>query len=124
LSTNENLFADKRDKFIRKISSNDSKNSNRNNKKESIDVNEKSVLMNNENSSTTSTTFSQIEIDEDVAKDLNILIDSTKDENLNESIDATIKCVIKFWNVFIYWLMNYIQFHEARQFNRDRTSSW
>ncbi len=102
LLINENLFADKRDKLTQEIFSNDSKNSNKSDKKELINVNEKSVLMNNENSSTTSIIFSQIEIDEDVAKDLNILIDSTKDENLNESIDATIKCVIKFWNVFIY----------------------
>ncbi len=96
MSINENLFVNKRDKLTREISSNDSKNSNKDDKKESIDVNEESVLMNNENSSTTSTIFSQIKIDEDVTKNLNILIDLIKDENLNELIDATIKCVIKF----------------------------
>jgi hypothetical protein len=96
LLINENLFADKRDKLTQEIFSNDSKNSNKSDKKELINVNEKSVLMNNENSSTTSIIFSQIEIDEDVTKNLNILIDLIKDENLNELIDATIKCVIKF----------------------------
>jgi hypothetical protein len=36
---------------------------------------------------------------------LNILINSTKNENLNELIDATIQCVIKCWKNFISWLM-------------------
>jgi hypothetical protein len=107
-SINENLFAKKRDKTAEEASSNDSKNLNSDNRKKSIDVNDEDVRANNENSSKISITVFQIKIDEDVAKDLNILIDSTKNENLNESIDATIKCVIKCWKNwknFISWLM-------------------
>ncbi len=104
-SINENLFADKRDKTAEEASSNDSKNLNNDDKEKSIDVNDEDVRTNNENSSKISIIVSQIKIDENVAKDLNILIDSTKNENLNESIDATIKCVIKCWKNFISWLM-------------------
>jgi hypothetical protein len=100
-SINENLFADKRDKTAEEASSNDSKNLNSDDKKKSIDVNDENVRANNENSSKISIIVSQIKTDEDVAKDLNILIDLTKNENLNESIDATIKCVIKCWKNFI-----------------------
>jgi hypothetical protein len=89
------LFADKRDKTAEETSSNDSKNLNNNDRKKSIDVNDEDVQANNENSSKISIIVFQIKIDEDVAKDLNILIDSIKNENLNESIDATIKRVIK-----------------------------
>jgi hypothetical protein len=104
-SINENLFANKRDKTAEKAFSNDSKNLNNDDKEKSIDVNDENVRTNNENSSKISIIVFQIKIDEDVAKDLNILIDSTKNENLNKSIDATIKCVIKCWKNFISWLM-------------------
>ncbi len=89
------MFAYKRDKTAEEASSNDSKNLNNDDKEKSIDVNDENVRANNENSLKISIIVFQIKIDEDVAKDLNILIDSTKNENLNESIDAIIKCVIK-----------------------------
>ncbi len=104
-SINENLFANKRDKIAEEAFSNDSKNLNNDDKKKSIDVKDENVRMNNENSSKISIIVFQIKIDEDVAKNLNILIDSTKNKNLNESIDATITCVIKCWKNFISWLM-------------------
>jgi hypothetical protein len=44
-----------------------------------------------------STTTSQIQIEKDVAKDLDNLIHSMNDENSNESIDATIEWVVKCW---------------------------
>ncbi len=74
---------------------NDSKNVNNDDKKESIEIKNEDVQTNNENSSKISIIVFQIKLDENVAKDLNILIDSTKNENLNESIDTTIRCVIK-----------------------------
>jgi hypothetical protein len=42
-----------------------------------------------------STITSQIQIEKDVAKDLDNLIHSMNDENSNESIDATIEWVVK-----------------------------
>jgi hypothetical protein len=89
------LFADKRDKTAEEASFNDLKNLNNDDRKKSIDVNDENVRANNENSSKISIIVSQIKINENVAKDLNILINSTKNENLNELIDATIQCVIK-----------------------------
>jgi hypothetical protein len=44
-----------------------------------------------------STTTSQIQIEKDVAKDLDNLIHSMNNENSNESIDATIEWVVKCW---------------------------
>jgi hypothetical protein len=104
-SINENSFADKRDKTAEKVIFNDSKSVNSDDKEESIEVKNENVRANNENSSKISITVFQIKLDEDVAKNLNILIDSTKNENLNKSIDTTIKCVFKYWKNFISWLM-------------------
>jgi hypothetical protein len=44
-----------------------------------------------------STIISQIQIEKDVAKDLDNLIHSMNDESSNESIDATIEWVVKCW---------------------------
>jgi hypothetical protein len=83
----------------------DSKSLNNDDRKKSIEVKNEDVRANNENSSKISIIVFQIKLDENVAKNLNILIDSTKNENLNESVDTTIKCVIICWKYFISWLM-------------------
>jgi hypothetical protein len=55
------------------------------------------ILMNDRSLSKISTTTSQIQIEKDVAKDLDNLIHSMNDKNSNELIDATIEWVIKCW---------------------------
>jgi hypothetical protein len=55
------------------------------------------VSVSDRNLSKISTTTSQIQIEKDVAKDLNNLIHSMNDESSNESIDATIEWVVKCW---------------------------
>jgi hypothetical protein len=55
------------------------------------------ISMNDRSLSKISTTTSQIQIEKDVAKNLNNLIHSMNDENSNESIDATIEWVVKCW---------------------------